>query len=168
MDINKLKKIVFSAGEIIKDGFWATKEIKHKGSIDLVTEYDVKVENFLIENLEKLLPNYEIIAEESSNTKRDNPNKIIIDPIDGTTNFVHKIPFVAISIGIYKDNSPFIGIVYNPILNEFFYAKVGDGAYLNEKSLNVTQTKDLKESLITTGFPYTIDKNEFDHKWNVE
>jgi len=158
--INEFIKIVKEAGEIFKEGFNKSLDIKHKGKKDLVTEYDVKVEKFLIENFSKY--NYSILAEETLQQKFE--NSIIIDPIDGTTNFAHHIPHCAISVGIYEKKSPKYAIVYNPILDELYYAIKEEGAYKNGKKIEVSKQKDFQRALIATGFPYSSAENEEDLK----
>ena len=168
--IDELKRIIYKAGEVIKENFYEDKNVKFKGEIDLVTEFDVKIEKFLIENLRRIFPDFKIIGEEGDWEKGAelNPNRIYIDPIDGTTNFVHKIPFVAVSVGILKDNETYIGIVYNPLLDEFFFAKKGEGAYLNEKKIKCSNESNLKNSLVVTGFPYNIRSDERSFNWCIE
>jgi len=159
--LKKLIDITKEAGEIIKEGFNAPKKITHKGSIDLVTQYDVKVEKFLLEKLSELFPNYMLIAEESYKNETTKNNRIYIDPIDGTTNFVHSIPHVAISIGVVKDNELYLAVVYNPILNECYSAQKGMGATLNDKPIHVNSTNHtILNSLIATGFPYSISSKD--------
>ncbi len=165
-----LKKIVIEAGKIIKDNFYSAKDVKFKGEIDLVTKFDIEIEKFLYKKLKDIYPEFVIIGEEESyDTQLTNaPNRIYIDPIDGTTNFVHSIPFVAVCVGIIKDNKLFEGAIYNPILDEFFYAKKGEGAFLNEKKIYVSKENKLERSLVVTGFPYNIRQDEFTFNWNIE
>ena len=165
--IESMMTIAKKAGEILKEGFYGNKNVTNKGSKDLVTEFDVKVENFIIERVSKQFPGYGIVAEESQLIS-GNPDKIIIDPIDGTTNFVHGIPNVAISIGIFKAGRPYAGIVYNPIQNELYHAVKGAGAFCNGERLSVTEESRFKHALIATGFPYTIDKSREDFEWNMQ
>lgn len=147
------------AGRIIEDGFKKSKDIQYKGSIDLVTEYDVRVENFLKKKLAPMFPDFVIVGEESS-TGNEIPDKAIyIDPIDGTTNFVHSFPFVAISIGFFVNGEAVKGVVYNPIINEMFCAEKGSGAFLNNERITVSDTTETKNSLIATGFPYSISES---------
>jgi myo-inositol-1(or 4)-monophosphatase len=165
----ELKELIESAGEILREGFFGEKHVDFKGKVDLVTEYDLRIELFLKAGLEKLYPDFEIIGEETSTeyfSKSD--KKIYVDPIDGTINFVHSLPFVAISIGFWVDNKPIEGVVYNPILNEFFYAKSGKGAFLNGKKLKVSERKGLQNSLISTGFPYTKVEKGADYLWTID
>ncbi len=165
----KLKEIVIESGEIIKEGFYANKEVKHKDIVDLVTEYDLKTEEFLIDRLKQLLPEYTLIGEESfKDEELHSKRAIYIDPIDGTTNFVHQIPHCAISIGIWEDGEPLAGVVYNPILNELFYAYKGKGAYLNNQKISVSNQSKLQSSLIATGFPYSKAHKGKSYRWVVD
>jgi len=165
--IKQVIKCVKEAGILFYAGYNSIKDITHKETKDLVTQYDVEIEEFLKQELYKLFPEFNIIAEESNNGDCNIFNTFIIDPIDGTTNFVHKVPFCAISIGIYKNGLPFGGIVYNPILDECHWAEVGQGAYLDDKKLGVSEQPIFKRSLIATGFPYSNDRCQDDLEWTV-
>lgn len=160
--LDKLKTIVLEAGEIFKEGYYSQKDITHKGTKDLVTQYDVGIENFLKERFSQAFSDFNIIAEESDNAKVEFNNSIIIDPIDGTTNFVNRVPHCAISVGVYKEKKPYIGVVYNPILDELFTAEVDQGAYCNGEKIEVSPEKNFHLSLIGTGFPYTSSHNKED------
>lgn len=157
--LKQISDIVLEAGEIVKTGFNSNKNIKYKGEVDLVTEYDVKTEEFLKEKLQKLFPDFKIIGEESNNNTNEYPNEnvIFIDPIDGTTNFVHGVPFVAVSVGVITEKEGKYGVVYNPILDELYSAETGMGAYCNGTQIKVSSTPSLINSLIATGFPYKKD-----------
>lgn len=158
----KLIKIIKKAGKILKKGYYSQKEVSFKAKKDLVTKYDIAVEEYLKKHFSKNFKEFNIIAEESDNSKVEFNNSIIIDPIDGTTNFVNGVPHTAISVGVYKNKKPYLGVVYNPILNELYVAKAGCGAFLNGKKLTVSSEDDLQKSLISTGFPYTSGSNEDD------
>ena len=158
----KLIEIIKEASEILKEGFYSSKEVNFKGKKDLVTKYDVTVENFLKEKFSKEFKEFNIIAEESDNQNIEFNNSIIIDPIDGTTNFVNGVPHTAISVGVYKNKKSYIGVVYNPILDELYEAKVGEGAFLNGKKLQVSSENVFQKALIATGFPYTSSSNQDD------
>ncbi len=162
--LNEFIKIIKKAGEIFKEGFEKRVEIHSKGIKDLVTDYDIKVEKYLIKEFNKF-NEYTIIAEETLQERFF--NSIIIDPIDGTTNFAHQIPHCAISVGVYENKFPKYAIVYNPILNELYYAKKGEGAYKNGQKIMVSCQDDFQRSLIATGFPYSSAENEKDLKWVV-
>ncbi len=158
----KLIDIIKKAGEIFKEGYFSDKEVKFKGKKDLVTEYDKNIELFLKERFTEEFNGFNIIAEESNNIFDDFNDSIIIDPIDGTTNFVNRVPHCAISVGVFREKKPYIGIVYNPILKELYYAQIGKGAYLNDTKIEVTNNPDLQTALIATGFPYSNASNRND------
>jgi len=165
---NKIIDIVKEAGKIFIDGYNNKKSIEFKGKKDLVTQYDKEIEKFLIQRFSSSFKNFNIIAEESDNNEVKFGNSIIIDPIDGTTNFVNRVPHCAISIGVYKNKKPYIGIVYNPILDELYRAKTENGAYLNDKLLKVSNDINFQTSLISTGFPYTSATNKDDLNWVIK
>lgn len=149
--------IVRDAGEIIKDGAKRPRSIHFKGRADLVTDTDIAVEEFLRERLGLLLPQSSFLAEEGSPEAVLAENTWIIDPIDGTTNFVHGLPFVATSVGLWRNGSVSLGIVNAPLLDECFTALKGMGAYKNGEPITVSKTPDLERALITTGFPYAVE-----------
>ena len=157
-----LIKIIKKAGQILKEGFYTDKNISFKAKKDLVTEFDVAVEKYLKKRFSKKFKKFNIIAEESDNVNIEFNNSIIIDPIDGTTNFVNGVPHTAISVGVYKNKKPYLAVVYNPILDELYTAKIGKGAYLNGKKLKVSTEDNFQKSLIATGFPYTSGSDEND------
>jgi myo-inositol-1(or 4)-monophosphatase len=158
----ELIDIIKQASLIFKKGYYSTKDIDFKAKKDLVTQYDVEVENFLKQKLSATFKSFNIIAEESDNSNISFKDSIIIDPIDGTTNFVHGVPHCAISVGVYKDSKPYIGVVYNPILDELFYAQVGKGATLNDQKISVNTQNDFQKALLATGFPYSGANNKDD------
>lgn len=158
------------AGKIVREGFRANKQVTHKGLVDLVTDYDVQTEAFILDALKKDFSDYALIGEES-HSEKDNyhaQKAIYIDPIDGTTNFVHGIPHLAISIGIWENGAPVMAVVYNPILEELFWAEAGEGAYCNGVKLSVSHQADLQQSLIATGFPYAKVNQGIEYKWVIK
>lgn len=160
--LEKLIEIIKNASMIFVEGYNKNKDVNFKGKKDLVTQYDLAVEKYLKNQFQKEFPDFTIIAEESDNTDIEFNNSIIIDPIDGTTNFVNQVPHCAISVGVYKDKKPYIGIVYNPILEEMYIAQKDKGAYCNGEKLTVSDDDKLQTSLLATGFPYTSASNEDD------
>ena len=160
-----LSRIAKEAGELFKEGYYAAKELTFKGSVDLVTQYDLQVELLLKEKLADAFPDYTLIGEETSETLTHPDKAIYIDPIDGTTNFVHGIPFCAISIGLFEQGKPKAAVVYLPILDELFRAEAGHGAFLNGEPLHVSKADSLEKSLMATGFPYTKVEQGEDFKW---
>lgn len=143
--------------EMIREAFSAEKRIQTKATAaDLVTETDQKVEALIISTLREKFPTHSFIGEESVAAGEkceftDNPTWII-DPIDGTTNFVHRFPFTCISIGLAVNKEIEIGIVYNPILEQFYHARRGKGAFCNDTPIQVAKTEDLRQSLICAEF----------------
>ena len=126
-------------------------QVSLKGPGDFVTASDKKVEKIIIEELQKARPNYSILSEEIGEINNDESFKWIIDPIDGTSNFLHGIPHFAISIGLEHDKEIICGIIYDPIKDEIFTAEKGNGAYLNNKRMRVSSRSKLKDCIICTG-----------------
>lgn len=158
----ELVSIIKEAGVLLKEGYYSKKDVNFKAKKDLVTKYDVGIENFLKEKFLERFVHFNVIAEESDNSNIDFKNSIIVDPIDGTTNFVNQVPHTCISVGVYKNKKPYIGIVYNPILDELYTAEIGKGAFLNGEKIEVSRENDFQKSLISTGFPYTSGTCEDD------
>ncbi len=165
--IERLKALAVEAGKLIHEGYHASKEITHKGTVDLVTQYDVAVEKFVIERLEALFPDHTLVGEESHEGSYHYDKAIYIDPIDGTTNFVHGFPHLALSIGVWEQGVPVMAVVYNPILEEMFWAVRGEGAYLGDRRLSVSTQDTLQQSLIGTGFPYAKVNAGIEYHWVI-
>ena len=134
-------------------------QVSVKGPGDFVTASDKKVEKILIEELQKARPNYSILSEEIGKISNDESFKWIIDPIDGTANFLHGIPHFAISIGLEKDREIICGIIYDPIKDEMFVAEKGNGSYLNNQRIRVSSRSKLKDCIIFTGGPKKESKD---------
>ena len=164
----ELEKIVLEAGKIVQEGYHTKTEVSKKSPTELVTKYDKAVEAFLIEKITPLYSNYTIVAEESFEGGSIPQNAIFIDPIDGTTNFVHKIPHLAISIGIWSNGEPQEAIVYNPILHELYSAKKGQGAYCNGEKIQVQKDANLQNAILATGFPYAKHEMGKEYWWVVK
>jgi myo-inositol-1(or 4)-monophosphatase len=131
-----------------------TQSIEYKGLNDLVSYVDKNAEKLLVENLAKLIPDAGFITEEETVNSLGKTFTWIIDPLDGTTNFIHGIPTFSISIALYEDNQPVIGVVYEINRSEMFYTYKGGPAFLNQKPIRVSQSKNLSQCLLATGFPY--------------
>lgn len=130
-------------------------KIESKGLNDFVSYVDKTAEQKLVEKLRLLIPGAGFITEEDTASDKGDHYNWIIDPLDGTTNFLHSVPCFAISIALTRDNKLVLGVIYEMNLDECFYAWEGSPAYLNENEIKVTQSPDLKSSLIATGFPYS-------------
>jgi len=149
------KHIIRDFGEIEK------LQTSVKGPGDFVTMTDKKVEEILIEELRKARPKYSVLSEEIGEIKNDDNEdfKWVIDPIDGTSNFLHGIPHFAISLALENKKEIVCGIVFDPIKNELFSAEKGNGSYLNNQRMRVSARKKLKDCLIVTGGPRQNHQN---------
>jgi len=129
-------------------------QVSMKGPGDFVTAADRRAERLLVDQLSKARPGYGFLNEEGGEIiGSDQSHRWIIDPLDGTTNFLHGIPIFAISIGLERDGQLIAGLVYNPISDEMFHAEKGKGAYVNERRLRVANRRELETSVIGTGIP---------------
>ena len=127
--------------------------IENKAANDFVSEVDKVAESAIIDEIKKAFPKHSILAEESGEILGDKENQWIIDPLDGTTNYLHSYPQYAISIALYENNVATHAVVYDPFKEELFYASKGEGAYLNDERIRVTKSNGLEHALIGTGFP---------------
>ena len=148
------KTIIRDFGEIEK------LQVSIKGPGDFVTASDKKVEKILINELQEARPSYSILSEEIGQINNDKSFKWIIDPIDGTANFLHGIPHFAISIGLEHDDEIICGIVYDPIKDEMFVAEKGNGSYLNNQRMRVSSRSKLKDCIVFTGGPKLESQNK--------
>ncbi len=148
-------EVARGAGKILRENYGKSKEINFKGEIDLVTNVDLQSEKFIISQIKGKYPDDKILAEESGESGTGG-NVWIIDPLDGTTNFAHDYPKFAVSIGYVEDGVIKIGVIYDPLLDELFYAERGKGAFLNGKKLKVSEIGNLQVALLATGFTYDV------------
>ena len=128
--------------------------VSKTNTYDLVTKADIASENKIISIIKNKFPNHSILTEESGEEIRKSDYCWVIDPLDGTNNFYHKFPMFCVSIALYKKGKPLIGVVFDPLKKEFFYAEKNEGAYLNNKKINVSSVNSLSKSLLVLGFYY--------------
>ena len=154
--INIFEKAARKAGRILSRDFGEIEnlQIQSKSVGDFVTSADLKVEQSILETLKYYYPDANYLTEESGHIKGDGET-IIIDPIDGTSNFIHGIPHVAIVIAKMINNEITDGVVYNPILNEFYWASLGKGSWCNNKRIRVSKRHELTNCLVGTGIPFS-------------
>ena len=134
-------------------------QVSLKGPGDFVTNCDKKVEKILIDELLKAKPSYSILSEEIGEINNDDSFKWIIDPIDGTSNFLHGVPHFAISVGLEHNKEIICGIIYDPIKDEMFTAEKGNGSYMNNQRMRVSSRSKLEDCMIFTGGPKRDAKN---------
>jgi len=158
--------VAVEAGEILRRYFGKFNRVHFKGAIDIVTDADLRSEEFISKKIKKVFKNDSILCEEGSNVEGSHSRKWIVDPLDGTTNFAHGYPFFAVSIALEVDGEVVLGVVYDPLRDELFSALKGNGAKLNGKKVGVSNVNELKYSLLSTGFPYdvaTSPENNLNH-----
>jgi myo-inositol-1(or 4)-monophosphatase len=143
-------------------------QVSRKGPGDFVTNADERTERILREELKKARPAYGMLAEEGGATKGSDPDhRWLVDPIDGTTNFIHGVPLIAISIALERKGEIIAALTYNPMMDELFTAERGRGAFLNERRrLRVSARRDLKDALLSCGLPH--DDSDDAHRFNRE
>ena len=154
-NINVMVKACRKSAKILIRDFGEIEklQVSVKGPGDFVTTSDKKVEKILIEELQKARPKYSILSEEIGQIKNDKEFRWIIDPIDGTANFLHGVPHFAISIGLEKNEEIICGIVFDQIKDEMFVAEKGNGSFLNNQRMRVSSRSKLKDCIVFTGGP---------------
>ena len=159
--INLITRACMKASRsLIRDfGELENLQVSSKGPGDFVSSADKRTEKTIIEELQKAHPEYGIITEETGIINKENTqNRWIVDPIDGTMNFLNGIPQFAISVGYEENNEIKCGVIFNPIMNEMFCAEKGNGAYLNNSRIRVSNKKKLKDAMLVTGGPKGASK----------
>ncbi|MEQ9438316.1 MAG: inositol monophosphatase family protein [Cyclobacteriaceae bacterium] len=156
--LKKTLEIVKDTGHFIleENQKFSLSNIEYKGKNDLVSYVDKEAEKQLVARLSELLPEAGFITEEgTAEVGKAEQYNWVIDPVDGTTNYVHGLPFYAISVGLMEENEVILGVIYEPNRDEFFYTSKGEKAYRNAKEMHVSPVTTLEESLLATGFPYS-------------
>ncbi|MBS1955620.1 MAG: inositol monophosphatase [Cyanobacteria bacterium SZAS-4] len=158
MTVNRAKSAAFSAaleaGKFIRDRLGNIKQIDYKSAFNIVTDVDRASEKMILEILKSEFPDDSYLAEEGGGHEAKKTNRRwYVDPLDGTTNFTHSYPFFCVSIGMEEAGQMIVGVVYNPIADELFYAERGQGAFLNDEPIHVSSIGELSHSLLATGFP---------------
>ena len=150
------------AGQLLLEKFGRKLAVSKKGDINLVTEADLASEALIIERIKSYYPKHAILAEESGEAKIDGASewKWIIDPLDGTTNFAHGYPCWCVTLALEHSGEVVIGVTFDPTRDELFAAERGRGASLNNKPIRVSETEELADALIVTGFPYDFKRRD--------
>ncbi|MCF3932761.1 inositol monophosphatase [Acuticoccus sp. M5D2P5] len=136
-------------------------QVSRKGPADFVSKADMRAEEIVYRELSKARPGYGFLMEESGSTKgEDDQHRWIVDPLDGTSNFLHGVPIFCVSIALERQGELVAGVIYNPVMNELFVAERGGGAFLNDRRIRVAARTDLADSLIATGLPFLGHGNQ--------
>lgn len=157
--LDEAVRIAVSAGELLKDrlGTLSSGDIERKQKADYVTGVDRESEDFIINAIRESFPDHGIFTEESvKDEARGGSDRWIIDPLDGTTNFIHGFPAFSVSIALEREGRMVLGVVYDPLRHEIFHAEEGGGAFLNRRAISVSNPKSLDECLVATGFPFKM------------
>lgn len=151
--MDEVKSIIIDAGKVLKERYLESFSYKEKGKYDLVSEVDVEIEELLITKIKSIYPNTSIYSEECGEMCDSKSHKWIIDPIDGTANFIFGVPYFNISLSLEVDNQIVEAYIYNPITDELYYTdQTDDYSYLNGKVLQASETDNISEALIVFGF----------------
>ncbi|MBX5438034.1 MAG: inositol monophosphatase [Thermoflavifilum sp.] len=144
-----------AAGSVLLEGMKQHFQVHHKDTLNnLVTEIDKRAEALILERIRSQFPDHAVLSEEAGAMQRDSDFRWIIDPLDGTVNFAHHLPICSVSIALEKQGEVIMGAVYNPFLNELFFAEKGKGAFLNERPIHVSAADNIQTAFLVTGFPY--------------
>ncbi len=164
-----LESLIKKAGQKLREKYYTLQGYTSKEKFDLVTESDVEIERMLIEDLKHYYPNYSIFSEEIGQVGSIYKKRWIIDPIDGTSDFVFGVPYFAISVCLEDENQIVEGYVYNPISDEFYYSKKEEGkSYLNGEIIKVSDTSSIDDSLIAFGYSTIYGKiNKYYKEWST-
>jgi myo-inositol-1(or 4)-monophosphatase len=163
------KDLVRKAGTLLLEGYENAGEVHKKGEIDLVTEYDLRSERQVVDEIQQVFPEDSIIAEEGGEHQQGS-GYWVLDPLDGTVNFAHGVPIFCVSLAYLENGCPIIGAIYDPLRDELFHTQLGQGAWLGDQRLTVSKATTLNQSLLVTGFAYDIrtrSDNNLDHFTNL-
>lgn len=155
-----------AGGKVLLQKFGSTLQVAYKGDVDLVTEADVAAETAIVEVIRGTFPRHNILAEEQDYGDEESAYCWIIDPLDGTTNYAHGVPWFSVSVALAVNRQVVLGVVLHPFSGELFHAELGKGAYVNDIPLQVSKTLHLDQALLATGFPYdrkTSSENNYQH-----
>ncbi len=160
MDLERVKRVgiaaAYKGGSVLRSHYGRISRIDKKGAIDLVTEADTESEKVIIDTIQNVFPDHAVLAEESGLNQGKTNNTWIVDPLDGTTNFTHRLGLFGVSIGFSSSQDTVFGVVLSPLTGELFTAIKGKGAELNGRAINVSTSLTVSDSLLATGFPYNL------------
>jgi myo-inositol-1(or 4)-monophosphatase len=146
------------AGESLRSYFRKKVSIQTKSLANFVSEADMSAERIIVDIIRSAHPDHAVLAEETHHTFSDARHLWVVDPLDGTSNFLHGIPHFAVSVGYFRDGQAEVGVVYNPVSEDWFYAVQGQGAWHNGQRLSVNQESMLADTIVAVGFYYDRGK----------
>ncbi len=150
-----VEEIAREAGALVRERFGAPHRVRFKGVVDPLTEADETSERWIVRRLREAFPAHRLLAEETGGAPWNSPGPLwIIDPLDGTNNFAHNFPHIALSIALVVDGRPVVGVIYDPLRDECFSAWRGGGAWFNGERMHVSRVGRLRDAFLATGFPY--------------
>jgi myo-inositol-1(or 4)-monophosphatase len=152
--LSDLERLARQAGELLRRGYGQEHQVDYKGTIDLVTEVDRQSEALLLGEIQRRFSGHRIVSEEIGLVPGHPGDQWYIDPLDGTVNYAHAVPFFCVSIAYAHAGMVRLAAVYDPLRDELFTAELGQAAHLNGRRLRVSTAADLQHSLLVTGFPY--------------
>lgn len=153
-DLNVAIEAALAGADVVRNGFGKVETPDMKGTVDPVTETDRQAEEAILTVIHALRPHDAVLAEETGGSSSESGRRWIIDPLDGTVNFVAGIPHVAVSVGLWDGSEPAAGVVVDVMRDDLYAAAAGRGATLNGRTIRVTNRSDLSASVVATGFPY--------------
>jgi len=158
-ELGVAREAALTAGSKLKSLFGKVQEITKKGKIDLVTEADLRAEKAIVHTIRRHFPNDSLLTEETGEHKAAQDRMWIVDPLDGTINYAHALPFCAVCVGLQVDGSMVLGLVFDPFTDERFEALENGGALLNGRPIRVSTVSDPAGCLAATGFPYSVHED---------
>lgn len=150
------RRLAGQAGVMLRQALGSNFQTDYKGEIDLVTELDLRSEELIVEGIRRAFPSHRVVAEEGTRHQAESEYRWLIDPLDGTTNYSHGFPWFSVSLALEENGVVVMGLVHNPMSDEYFWAIRGEGAWLNQRRLSVSRQSRLEHAYLTTGFPYDI------------
>jgi len=163
MDLDHIRRIAVAAAQegaaVLHSRLGRLSDIQKKSATDLVTEADKASEKRILEIIRSAFPDHGILAEESGTNEGSTHLQWIIDPLDGTTNFAHELGVFSVSVAFKINDDVVVGVVLDPLRGELYWSVAGEGAWLNNRPISVSQTEAVADSLLVTGFPYNFEEH---------
>ncbi len=150
------RAVALEAGTLLRDRLDRPNEVRFKSEINIVTEADTAAQAFIFDRLSAVYPGHDFLAEEGLKAFSGAEYRWVFDPLDGTTNYAHKLPVFCVSIGLERRGALVLGLVHNPMTGDLFWAEEGGGAFHNGRPIRVSAVADLGQSLLATGFSYDV------------